>query len=76
MITTLNITISGDLKRILKTLAAIDHRTIEAEVLWLIEKETYNRKIDKDGGMGTDNLRVIYPPESLTVCYQTHEDDL
>lgn len=73
---TLNITISGDLKRTLKTLAAVDRRTIEGEMLWLIEKEIYNRKIDKTGGLGTDNLRIIYPPEGLTVCYQTHEDKL
>lgn len=73
---TLNITISGELKRTLKTLAAVDRRTIEAEMLWLIEKEIYNRKIDKAGGIGTDNLRVIYPLEGLTVGYQSHEDGL
>lgn len=72
---TLNITISGDLKRVLKTLAAVDHRTIANEMIWLIEKEIYNRKIDKSGGLGTDNLRVIYPPEGPIVCPQTYEDD-
>ena len=73
---TVNITITGDLKRTLKTLAAVDHRTIEAEMIWLIEKEIYNRKIDKKGGQGTDNLRVIFPPEGIIVSHQTAQDDL
>ncbi len=73
---TLNIIISGDLKRTLKTLAAVDYRTMEAEVLWLIEKEIYNRKIDKAGGQGTDNLKIIYPSDEPTAYYQTHEDGL
>lgn len=73
---TLNLVISSDIKRILKTLAAVDRRTLEAEIVWLSEKEIYNRKIDKAGGMGMDNLRMIYLPEGLTVCPRTYEDSL
>ena len=62
---TLNIIISSDPKRALKTLTAIDCRTIENEMIWLIEKEIYNRKIDKKGRLGTDNLRIIYPRRIL-----------